>query len=78
MSVATGTARRIGDQPVAYAWLLITAEIICSGSDAAGERAAAIYSLVGSAKLTELDPHAYLLQACCHRTYRRSSSQSYR
>ena len=60
MSVATGTARRIGDQPVAYAWLLITAEIICSGSDAAGERAAAIYSLVGSAKLIGLDPQAYL------------------
>jgi hypothetical protein len=60
MSVAAGAARRIGEQPVAYAWLLITAEIICSGSDAGGERAAAIYSLVGSATLTELDPHAYL------------------
>ena len=30
------------------------------GSDAGGERAAAIYSLVGSAKLMGLDPQAYL------------------
>lgn len=31
-----------------------------SGSDAGGERAAALYSLVGSAKLNDLDPEAYL------------------
>jgi transposase len=31
-----------------------------AGSDAGGERAAAIYSLVGSAKLNHLDPEAYL------------------
>lgn len=31
-----------------------------AGSDAGGERAAAIYSLVGSAKLIGLDPEAYL------------------
>jgi len=31
-----------------------------SGSDAGGERAAAIYSLVGTAKLNGLDPEAYL------------------
>ncbi len=31
-----------------------------AGSDADGERAAAIYSLVGSAKLVGLDPQAYL------------------
>jgi transposase len=31
-----------------------------AGSDAGGERAAAIYSLVGSAKLNDLDPEAYL------------------
>ena len=31
-----------------------------AGSDAGGERAAAIYSLVGSAKLQGLDPRAYL------------------
>ena len=31
-----------------------------AGSDAGGERAAAIYSLVGTAKLNGLDPQAYL------------------
>lgn len=31
-----------------------------SGSDAGGERAAALYSLIGSAKLNDLDPEAYL------------------
>jgi hypothetical protein len=31
-----------------------------AGSDSGGERAAAIYSLIGSAKLNELDPEAYL------------------
>jgi hypothetical protein len=31
-----------------------------AGSDAGGERAAAIYSLLGSAKLGGLDPEAYL------------------
>ena len=31
-----------------------------AGSDAGGVRAAAIYSLVGSAKLHGLDPQAYL------------------
>jgi transposase len=31
-----------------------------AGSDAGGERAAAIYSLVGSAKLQGIDPQAYL------------------
>jgi hypothetical protein len=31
-----------------------------AGSDAGGERAAAIYSLAGSAKLNGLDPEAYL------------------
>jgi len=31
-----------------------------AGSDAGGQRAAAIYSLIGSAKLNELDPEAYL------------------
>jgi hypothetical protein len=30
------------------------------GSDSGGERAAAIYSLIGSAKLNGLDPEAYL------------------
>jgi transposase len=31
-----------------------------AGSDAGGERAAAIYSLTGTAKLNGLDPEAYL------------------
>ena len=31
-----------------------------AGSDAGGERAAAIYSLIGSAKLSGIDPEAYL------------------
>jgi hypothetical protein len=31
-----------------------------AGSDAGGERAAAVYSLIGSAKLNDLDPEAYL------------------
>ena len=31
-----------------------------AGSDRGGERAAAIYSLIGSAKLNGLDPEAYL------------------
>jgi transposase len=31
-----------------------------AGSDAGGERAAAIYSLIGSAKLNDIDPEAYL------------------
>jgi hypothetical protein len=30
------------------------------GSDAGGERAAAIYSLIGTAKLNGIDPEAYL------------------
>jgi hypothetical protein len=33
-----------------------------AGSDAGGERAAVIYSLIGSAKLNGLDPEAYLRQ----------------
>jgi transposase len=31
-----------------------------AGSDAGGERAAALYSLIGSAKLNGVDPEAYL------------------
>lgn len=31
-----------------------------AGSDAGGERAAALYSLIGSAKLNGIDPQAYL------------------
>jgi transposase len=31
-----------------------------AGADSGGERAAAIYSLIGTAKLNEVDPEAYL------------------
>jgi transposase len=37
-----------------------------AGSDAGGERAAAIYSLVGSAKLNGLDPEGYLRHVITH------------
>jgi hypothetical protein len=33
-----------------------------AGSDSGGERAAAIYSLIGTARLNGLDPEAYLRQ----------------
>jgi transposase len=31
-----------------------------AGSDSGGERAAALYSIIGSAKLNDLDPELYL------------------
>src|ERR1700693_2377190 len=37
-----------------------------AGSDAGGERAAAIYSLIGTAKLNGLDPEAYLRNVLSH------------
>jgi transposase len=37
-----------------------------AGSDAGGERAAAIYSLIGTAKLNGLDPEAYLRYVLTH------------
>jgi transposase len=37
-----------------------------AGSDAGGERAAAIYSLIGTAKLNDLDPEAYLRNVLSH------------
>jgi len=44
------------------------------GSNAGGERAAAIYSLVGSAKLNDLNPQAYLTHVLeRHRRPTRSS-----
>ncbi|QDH29939.1 transposase domain-containing protein, partial [Burkholderia pseudomallei] len=33
---------------------------LCAGADSGGERAAAIYSLIGTAKLNGIDPEAYL------------------
>ena len=37
-----------------------------AGSDAGGERAAAMYSLIGSAKLNGMDPQAYLRHVLEH------------
>ena len=37
-----------------------------SGSDRGGERAAAFYALIGSAKLNGLDPEAYLRHVLTH------------
>jgi len=37
-----------------------TCDYLFAGSDAGGERAAAIYSLIETAKLNGLDPEAYL------------------
>ena len=37
-----------------------------AGSDSGGERAAAMYSLIGSAKLNGLDPEAYLRHVLTH------------
>jgi hypothetical protein len=39
-----------------------------AGSDTGGERAAAIYSLIGTAKLNALDPEAYLRHVLMHIT----------
>src|SRR5204862_3804323 len=40
-----------------------------AGSDAGGERAAAMYSLIGSAKLNAIDPEAYLSYVLAHIAY---------
>jgi len=37
-----------------------TKNFLFAGSDAGGERAAALYTLVGTAKLNAVDPEAYL------------------
>jgi transposase len=40
--------------------LSVAGTIYFAGSDTGGERAAAIYSLIGRAKLNDRDPEAYL------------------
>ena len=45
-----------------------------AGADSGGERAAAMYSLIGSGKLNDLDPEAYL--RLCTGSDCRSSNQS--
>jgi transposase len=46
---------------LAFAALMVSLKnYLFAGFDAGGERAAAIYSLIGSAKLNGLDPEAYL------------------
>jgi transposase len=47
-----------------------------AGSDSGGERAAAIYSLVGTAKLDGLDPETYLREVL--QAHRRPSNQPHR
>jgi len=37
-----------------------------AGADCGGERAAAIYSLIGTAKLNDIDPEAYLRYVLAH------------
>jgi transposase len=37
-----------------------------AGADCGGERAAAMYSLIGTAKLSEIDPEAYLRYVLAH------------
>jgi transposase len=37
-----------------------------AGSDAGGERAAALYALIGTAKLNAIDPEAYLRHVLTH------------
>jgi transposase len=39
---------------------------LVAGSDAAGGRAAALYSLIGTAKRNGLDPEAYLRDVLTH------------
>lgn len=49
--LATGSAAPLGSGHIIY---------LFAGSDQGGERAAAIYSLLGTAKLNGLDPELYL------------------
>ena len=55
-------AAEVADRLAARGVALGRKNYLFAGSDAGGERAAAIYSLIGSAKLNGLDPEAYLRQ----------------
>jgi transposase len=56
-----GAPRPLGQKPSALCGASHNRKnFLFSGSDAGGERAAAIYSLIGTAKLNGLDPQAYL------------------
>ena len=59
---ATGTGRRLPARYGQNVWGLALGRknYLFAGSDAGGERAAAIYSLLGSAKLNGVDPELYL------------------
>ena len=61
-TVTTATSRSTTTPPSAAlrAVALGRKNYLFAGSDAGGERAAAIYSLIGTAKLNGLDPEAYL------------------
>jgi transposase-like protein len=62
LPAATPEAGRIVLE-ISGAWLALGRKnYLFAGSDAGGERAAAIYSLIGTAKLNGLDPEAYLRQ----------------
>lgn len=41
-------------------WPSVDVNYLFAGADSGGERAAAIYSLVGTARLNGIDPEAYL------------------
>ncbi len=51
---------RKSDTALAVRYALGRKNYLFAGSDAGGERAAAIYSLIGTAKLNGIDPEAYL------------------
>lgn len=42
------------------AGVLVRKNYLFAGSDSGGERAASIYGMIGTAKLNDLDPEAYL------------------
>lgn len=58
MGASRSTTTRRSERCAQWRW---DARTICfAGSDAGGQRAAALYPLLGSAKLNGIDPEAYL------------------